>query len=32
MLILLAIVRLFPSHIDWMGLEKIVRNFDLLEI
>jgi hypothetical protein len=27
-----GLVRLFLSHMDWMGLEKIVKDFDLFEI
>ncbi|PWZ45974.1 hypothetical protein Zm00014a_033966 [Zea mays] len=29
---LLGLVRLFPIHMDWMGLEKIVKKFDLFGI
>jgi hypothetical protein len=28
----LGLVRLFLSHVDWMGLEKIVKDFDLFGI
>jgi hypothetical protein len=28
----LWIVRLFLSHVDWMRLEKIVKDFDLFGI
>jgi hypothetical protein len=28
----LGLVRLFPIHMDWMGLEKIVKKFDLFGI
>jgi hypothetical protein len=28
----LGLVRLFLSHVDWMGLEKIVNDFDLFGI
>jgi hypothetical protein len=31
-LIRLGLVRLFLSHVDWMGLEKIVKDFDLFGI
>jgi hypothetical protein len=27
-----GLVRLFPIHMDWMGLEKIVKKFDLFGI
>jgi hypothetical protein len=27
-----GLVRLFLSHVDWMGLEKIVKDFDLFGI
>jgi hypothetical protein len=27
-----VLVRLFLSHVDWMGLEKIVKDFDLFGI
>jgi hypothetical protein len=26
------LVRLFPIHMNWMGLEKILKKFDLFEI
>jgi hypothetical protein len=29
---LLGLVRLFPIHMDWMRLEKIVKKFDLFGI
>jgi hypothetical protein len=29
---ILGLVRLFPIHMDWMGLEKIVKKFDLFGI
>ena len=29
---ILGLVRLFLSHVDWMGLEKIVKDFDLFGI
>jgi hypothetical protein len=29
---LLGLVRLFPIHMDWMGLEKIVKKFELFGI
>jgi hypothetical protein len=29
---LLGLVRLFLSHVDWMGLEKIMKDFDLFGI
>jgi hypothetical protein len=29
---LALLVRLFPIHMDWMGLEKIVKKFDLFGI
>jgi hypothetical protein len=28
----LGLVRLFPIHMDWMGLEKILKKFDLFGI
>jgi hypothetical protein len=28
----LGLVRLFPIHLDWMGLEKFLKNFDLFGI
>jgi hypothetical protein len=28
----LGLVRLFPIHMDWMGLEKIKNKFDLFGI
>lgn len=28
----LGLVRLFPTHVDWMGLETIEKDFDLLGI
>jgi hypothetical protein len=28
----LDLVRLFPIHMDWMGLEKILKKFDLFGI
>jgi hypothetical protein len=28
----LGLVRLFPIHMDWMGLEKIEKKFDLFGI
>jgi hypothetical protein len=28
----LGIVRLFLSHMNWMGLEKIMKDFDLFGI
>jgi hypothetical protein len=30
--IYLGFVRLFPIHMDWMGLEKILKKFDLFGI
>jgi hypothetical protein len=27
-----GLVRLFPIHMDWMGLEKILKKFDLFGI
>jgi hypothetical protein len=29
---ILGLVRLFPIHMDWMGLEKIEKKFDLFGI
>jgi hypothetical protein len=29
---MLGLVRLFPIHMDWMGLEKIEKKFDLFGI
>jgi hypothetical protein len=29
---ILGLVRLFPIHMDWMGLEKIEKRFDLFGI
>jgi hypothetical protein len=31
-LVRLGLVRLFPIHMDWMGLEKIEKKFDLFGI